>query len=200
MPRFYLTEFNTPNYRESLPEHDPNNAIWPRITAFAKMLHDISWKDDGGSTQNDDFKTQEENDRLTELEAQRMDDPLGLTKSERADREAERMKGYYTENEALTENMVLDSFGGNSTSLDKAKAFDPKTAKKKDIEKMQKLVGTNIDGAWGNASQAALENFINSNEAELAKYGAASKLYNERFGDNRVDNYGMRTGGYRGGR
>lgn len=45
MPRFGLREFSTPEYRGSLPERDPNNAIWPRISAFAKMLHDISWKD-----------------------------------------------------------------------------------------------------------------------------------------------------------
>lgn len=47
MARFALREFSIPDYRSSLPEKDPNNAIWPRISAFAKMLHDMSWEDDG---------------------------------------------------------------------------------------------------------------------------------------------------------
>lgn len=47
MARFALREFSVPEYYRSLPEKDPNNAIWPRISAFAKMLHDMSWEDDG---------------------------------------------------------------------------------------------------------------------------------------------------------
>lgn len=48
-----LREFSRPDYRGSLPEKDPNNAIWPRISAFAKMLHDMSWEDDGEEEYDD---------------------------------------------------------------------------------------------------------------------------------------------------
>ena len=54
MPRFGLHEFSTPDYRGSLPAYDENNAFWPRVSAFAKMLHDMSWEDSG------DDETQEE--------------------------------------------------------------------------------------------------------------------------------------------
>ena len=47
MARFVLREFSTPDYRGSLPGRDPNNAIWPRISALGKMLHDMSWEDKG---------------------------------------------------------------------------------------------------------------------------------------------------------
>lgn len=43
MPRFSLREFSRPDYAPSLPKKDPNNAIWPRISNFAKMLNEIPW-------------------------------------------------------------------------------------------------------------------------------------------------------------
>lgn len=60
MPRFGLREFSTPDYRGSLPAYDPNNAFWPRISAFAKMLHDMSWEDDGEDNGDGTGRTDEE--------------------------------------------------------------------------------------------------------------------------------------------
>lgn len=60
MPRFMLREFSVPDYRSSLPEKDPNNAIWSRISAFAKMLHDISWEDDDEDFDDGTGRTEEE--------------------------------------------------------------------------------------------------------------------------------------------
>lgn len=41
MPRFTLNEFSTPDYAKYLPEHDEHNALWPRLSGLAKMLHEI---------------------------------------------------------------------------------------------------------------------------------------------------------------
>lgn len=60
MPRFSLREFSTPDYRGSLPAYDPNNAFWPRISAFAKMLHDISWEEDDDDYDDGTGRTEEE--------------------------------------------------------------------------------------------------------------------------------------------
>lgn len=43
MARFGLREFANPNYIDALPAHDPNNALWPRISRLAKMLNEIPW-------------------------------------------------------------------------------------------------------------------------------------------------------------
>lgn len=43
MPRFSLREFSQPDYASSLPKTDKGNAIWPRISKFAKMLNEIPW-------------------------------------------------------------------------------------------------------------------------------------------------------------
>lgn len=59
MPRFGLHEFSTPDYRGSLPAYDENNAFWPRVSAFAKMLHDMSWED-GDEYDDDTGRTEEE--------------------------------------------------------------------------------------------------------------------------------------------
>jgi hypothetical protein len=59
-----LREFSRPDYRGSLPAHDPNNAIWPRISAFAKMLHDINWEDD----EYDDGTGRSEKERAADFE------------------------------------------------------------------------------------------------------------------------------------
>lgn len=82
MPRFALREFSRPDYRGSLPERDPNNAIWPRISAFAKMLHDISWEEDNDDYDDGTGRTEEEreadfeqnaSDNVTTSEDKKMD-------------------------------------------------------------------------------------------------------------------------------
>lgn len=67
MARFALREFSVPDYRSSLPEKDPNNAIWPRISAFAKMLHDMSWED-GDDEELDDGTGRSEEERAADFE------------------------------------------------------------------------------------------------------------------------------------
>ena len=68
MARFALREFSVPEYYRSLPEKDPNNAIWPRISAFAKMLHDMSWEDDGDEEEDDDGTGRSEDERASDFE------------------------------------------------------------------------------------------------------------------------------------
>ena len=68
MARFALREFSVPEYYRSLPEKDPNNAIWPRISAFAKMLHDMSWEDDGDEEEYDDGTGRSEDERASDFE------------------------------------------------------------------------------------------------------------------------------------
>lgn len=41
--RFHLQEKSKPEYSAYLPEKDPNNAIWSRISLIAKMLNEIPW-------------------------------------------------------------------------------------------------------------------------------------------------------------
>ena len=105
MPRFTLQQFSPTDYRGSLPERDPNNAIWPRISAFAKMLHDISWEDDDeyddGTGRTDDerkadfeqnarenVKTSE--DRKMDGYSEYLDDQSRLTEDEEKTQTAEQ--------------------------------------------------------------------------------------------------------------
>lgn len=105
MPRFGLQSVGPIDYRSSLPQHDPNNAIWPRISAFAKMLHDISWEDDDeyddgtGRTEEErkaDFeqnarenaKTSE--DRKMDGYSEYLDDQSRLTEDEKKTQAAEQ--------------------------------------------------------------------------------------------------------------
>lgn len=105
MPRFMLREFSRPDYLGSLPTHDPNNAIWPRISAFAKMLHDISWEDDDeyddGTGRTDaerkaDFKqnarenVKTSEDRKMDGYSKYLDDQSRLTEDEKKTQAAEQ--------------------------------------------------------------------------------------------------------------
>lgn len=44
MPRFTLSEYAIPDYAKYLPKHDEENALWPRLSGVAKMLHEIEIK------------------------------------------------------------------------------------------------------------------------------------------------------------
>lgn len=181
MPRFGLQSVGPIDYRSSLPQHDPNNAIWPRISAFAKMLHDISWEDedeydDGtGRTdekRKDDFeqnarenvKTSE--DRKMDGYSEYLDDQSKLIEEpeipSRSPTDMERQKA------------MADS--GNTAMDDFVKNFDPKASSKEDIRKMQRIVapddaklsdpddmpsaGYFDDASWGKASQQAFEDYL----------------------------------------
>lgn len=177
MPRFSLREFRTPDYISAMPERDPNNAIWPRLSMLAKMLNEIPWFKKGDNTEDDSpeavsFSTSE-NDRTSEQNAQRADDPDGLTLRERGDAESERMKGYTPDGESDGQLHVED--------LDRDEVgFDLQNATRNDIIKMQKQLkdggyNVSVDGLWGPQSRAAYEDY---NRKLMG-----NKLYNQNYGD-----------------
>ena len=160
-----------------MPERDPNNAIWPRISMLAKALNEMPWfkKDDGTEEDSPESvsASTSENDRTAEQNSQRADDPDGLTLRERGDAESERMKGYTPdgENDGLlhVEDLDRDEVG-----------FDLQNATPKDIKKMQKQLsdggyGISIDGMWGPQSRAAYEDY---NRKLMG-----NKLYTQNYGD-----------------
>ena len=100
MPRFTLRQFSPTDYRGSLPERDPNNAIWPRISAFAKMLHDISWEDDDGPTEDELRLASDDASESMEGYTPETDDEL--TKG------SELMKGYKPNTEEQDRQNELD--------------------------------------------------------------------------------------------
>lgn len=96
MPRFTLQQISPIDYRSSLPEKDPNNAIWPRISAFAKMLHDISWEDDD---EYDDGTDRTEEERKADFEQNSREN---VKTSE--DREMDSYSEYLDDQSRLTED------------------------------------------------------------------------------------------------
>lgn len=161
MPRFSLREFSTPDYVSAMPERDPNNAIWPRISMLAKALNEVPWFKKGDDTEADSPESVStstfEDDRTAEQNAQRADDPDGLTLRERGDAESERMKGYTPDGESdgllHVEDLDRDEVG-----------FDLQNATPKDIKRMQKQLRDGgydiaVDGLWGPRSRAAYEDY-----------------------------------------
>lgn len=157
MPRFGLQAIGPIDYRSSLPEHDPNNAIWPRISAFAKMLHDMSWEKK--ETRPPD---QDELDAIAATESERMN---GYTPaSEEASKQMEgykpntpeqdveamvdeqqrRVNGNYTgghrEDSVDMEKQKSMADSSNLAMDDFIKNFDPKKSSKEDIRKMQRII------------------------------------------------------------
>lgn len=178
MPRFSLREFSTPDYISAMPERDPNNAIWPRISMLAKALNEMPWFKKDYDTEDDSPEevsaSTSENDRTAEQNAQRADDPDGLTLRERGDAESERMKGYTPDGESdgllHVEDLDRDEVG-----------FDLQNATPKDIKQMQKQLRDGgydiaVDGIWGQKqSQPAYEDY---NRKLMG-----NKLYNQNYGD-----------------
>lgn len=183
MPRFGLHQFSRPDYRGSLPERDPNNAIWPRISMFAKMLHDMSWEEEEPEevTQEelDAAKAQAESDMLgyepkSEIEAKKMEGYHPMTQEEYADQKAEEQKGQSRSPDMDRQREIAES---STNSLDDfLTGFNPKTASKEDIRQMQRIVApANAelsdpddapssryfdDASWGKASQKAFEEYM----------------------------------------
>lgn len=178
MPRFSLREFSTPDYISSMPERDPNNAIWPRISMLAKALNEMPWFKKDYDTEDDSPETVSastfETDRTAEQNAQRADDPDGLTLRERGEAESKRMKGYTPDGESdgllHVEDLDRDDVG-----------FDLQNAAPKDIKRMQKQLRDGgydiaVDGIWGQKqSQPAYEDY---NRKLMG-----NKLYNQNYGD-----------------
>ena len=193
MPRFGLQPVGSIDYRTSLPQRDPNNAIWPRISAFAKMLHDISW--DEKETRPPD---QDELDALSATESEQMN---GYTPA--AEKASKQMEGYKPNTPEQDVEAMVDEqqrrvngnyTGGHregSVDMERQKAiadssnaemdnfinnFDPKTASKEDIRKMQRIVAPADaklsdpddsvskkyfdDADWGKSSQKAFEDYL----------------------------------------
>lgn len=178
MPRFSLREFSTPDYVSAMPERDPNNAIWPRISMLAKALNEMPWFKKGDDTEENSQESvsasTSENDRTAEQNAQRADDPDGLTLRERGEAESERMKGYTPDGENDGQLHVED--------LDRDEVgFDLQNATRQDIKKMQKQLREGgydiaVDGIWGQKqSQPAYEDY---NRKLMG-----NKLYNQNYGD-----------------
>lgn len=178
MPRFSLREFSTPDYLSAMPERDPNNAIWPRLSMLAKMLNEIPWfkkgEDESESESPESVEaSQYENDRLGQEAAQRDDDPEGLTLRERGEAESEKMQGYTPDDEPDGQLHVED--------LDRDEVgFDLQNATTNDIKKMQKQLrdggyGITVDGLWGPQSRTAYEDY---NRKLMG-----NKLYNQNYGD-----------------
>lgn len=188
MARFSLREFTQPDYRGSLPAHDPNNAIWPRISAFAKMLHDMSWDEDPDEDTDKEpdepeKETQEElDDSPVDMGGYRpldsIESKMGgyhpMTKGEYADSKAEEQKEQSNSPDMDRQRELAES-GANSLD-DFLTGFDPKTASKEDIRQMQRIVapagaklsnpsdapsrGYFDDASWGRASQKAFEEYM----------------------------------------
>lgn len=162
MARFALREFATPNYVDALPAHDPNDALWPRISMVAKMLNEIPW-----------FKKGEEE---TPREAQDEDSTQygeAQENSKAAEHATEQMKGYQPDGEddglLHIEDLDRDEVG-----------FDSKNADKAGVKQMQQQLrdggyDIKVDGVWGPKSQAAYEDY---NRKLMG-----SKLWNQNYGD-----------------
>ena len=193
MPRFVLQAVGPIDYRSSLPQRDPNNAIWPRISAFAKMLQDMSWEDKEKRPPD-----QDELDAIAATESEEMNDYTPA--SEEASKQMEGYKPNTPEQdvEAMVDEQqrrVNSNYTGghrdDSVNMERQKAmadsgniemdnfiknFDPKTASKEDIRKMQRIVapadaklsdpddraraGYFDDASWGKASQKAFEDYL----------------------------------------
>lgn len=184
MPRFGLHEFSRPDYRGSLPERDPNNAIWPRISMFAKMLHDMSWEEEPEEPTEEELRDEQsvaESDMLGYK-------PLSSVESQ--------MEGYHPYNETvdepeltrsprnmdeqreLAENATTDDptiRGRNMSQLRKELKEVDKNSKKRIpaedgngyyqmgpdyIKHYQEIIGTPADGIWGKGSRAAFKKFM----------------------------------------
>lgn len=187
MPRFGLHEFSVPDYRGSLPERDPNNAIWPRISTFAKMLHDMSWEEDPKEPTEEELRDEQsvaESDMLgyepkSEIEAKKME---GYRPYEEAQRAPTRAPQDMAEQRELAENATTDDptiRGRNMSQLRKELKEIDENAKKRIpaedgngyyqmgpdyIKHYQEIIGTPADGDWGKMSRAAFKKFMKTQD------------------------------------
>lgn len=193
MPRFELREFSTPDYRGSLPERDPNNAIWPRLSALGKMLQDISWEEKGEPTPEeveleklaaiDDMKNYNSSVGAAEDQmAGYKPNTLEQDREVMVDEQQRRVNGNYTGGHrdpsggVNMERQKAMADAGNLEHASFVSSFNPKTASKEDIRKMQRMIapadakladpdsnstlGYFDDGSWGKASQQAYERYL----------------------------------------
>lgn len=145
MPRFGLHEFSRPDYRGSLPERDPNNAIWPRISMFAKMLHDMSWDEEPEEVEEPTEVTQEE---LDDAKAQAESDMLGY--EPKSEIESKKMEGY------------RPSTPTRSPDMDRQKAMAEGTLPEQNEDKFKKKLER--DASTGNFNMEDYPELFTENE------------------------------------
>lgn len=174
MPRFHLREFSVPNYAGTLPQHDPNNAIWPRISMIAKMLNEIPWFKKGQTEQEElSEKASEDMEGYTPLGEEELDPD---SPEYQAKKETERMKGY-APNEGnptrsprspIYTNIVGDSKDDVPNTYSLEHFSDEDIANEEMVKNIQKELvslgydlgkfGANkdgVDGKYGNATKQA---------------------------------------------
>lgn len=168
MARFSLHEFSQPDYRGSLPAHDPNNAIWPRISMFAKMLHDMSWDeepdepDEVTQEELDDAKAQAESDMLgyepkSEIEAKKMEGyrPSTPTRSPDMDRMEAMAKGTLPEQneDRFKKKLERDAATGDFNMEDYPELF-------RETEDSKKAMADYLDRLdWINNAQSSMQGY-----------------------------------------
>lgn len=190
MPRFSLREFSIPNYANALPQHDPNNAIWPRISMIAKMLNEIPWFKKGQTEQEElAEKASEDMEGYTPLDAEELDPD---SPEYQAKKETERMKGYAPNEDKPTRsprspiytNIVGDSKDDVPNTYSLEQFSDEDITNEEMVKNIQKELvslgydlgtfGDNkdgVDGKYGNATKQAYNDWkdkLLSNELDSA--------------------------------
>lgn len=110
MPRFHLSEFQTPDYLSVLPQKDPNNAIWPRISMIAKMLNEIPWFKKSEPTEEEIRDAA----RLAEDDAQGYSEAADLTaQAQKATEDVSGLPAYYERTMGGRNEGMRDTYSGD---------------------------------------------------------------------------------------
>lgn len=179
MPRFALHQFATPDYADFIPAEDKEERPVQKIEKFATFLNEIPWfpKSEGESDDDDEYWTpekEEADDYAKGLNAERAEDPDGLTKTERSERESKRMEGYRPTEDVTPERVTESPHElGNKTpeELQAMAVEDPEGFL--DLQRMlNERYGIKVDGIYGGETQDAYDKWN-----EFTKYGEAQRLY-----------------------
>lgn len=168
MARFTLREFSRPDYASRLPKHDPNNAIWPRISMVMKMLNEIPWfkKDEEELLREKMLKERRLGKVKRELEAQFADEDAVEKELDEEATRPEIMAGSPEEAEYLMEGYKPEEVDRPTYELpDDISAFDPNGKSKGELKAMQTKLRDGgydiaVDGIWGPKSQTAFEDYV----------------------------------------
>lgn len=131
MPRFTLRQYSSPDYAKYLPEHDEHNALWPRLSDLAKMLHEIEIK-----TKEDEA----EKEQATSTSSPETDNPDSPhTNPMRGDKFSNGKDSIGEESVKTIEQKLLDpkyDLGGGSTSTSVVDGAEPMS--EESVEAMKK--------------------------------------------------------------
>ena len=178
MPRFALHQFATPDYANFIPDEDKEERPVQKIEKFATFLNEIPWFPKSEDEYEDTYRSpedeQEADNYAKGLNAERAEDPDGLTKTERSERESKRMEGYRPTEDVTPERVTESPHElGNKTpeELQAMAVEDPEGFL--DLQRMLKeLYGIKVDGIYGPKTQGAYDKWN-----ESTKYGEAQRLY-----------------------